>query len=142
MKCLSNNGVFCNQPGMKIDIFVKQIDLIGFSLYDNPMIKAIYTSWYWSMQHYLNYISWWAAKPKTITQLPSRRKVDLQYYPIATWRKLNVRKTFRRCPRRLLNFFCTFNLRPLSTRIIYLTYFKSLSYQHLPKYSIKTDNLK
>ena len=29
--------------------------------------------------------------------------------------KLNVHKTFRRCPRRLLNVLCTFSLRPVST---------------------------
>ena len=31
-----------------------------------------------------------------------------------TGRKLNVHKMFRRCPGRLLNVFCTFNLRPVS----------------------------
>ena len=35
--------------------------------------------------------------------------------PVDTVRKLNVHKTFRRCPGRLLNVLCTFNLRPLST---------------------------
>ena len=35
-------------------------------------------------------------------------------YPVNTRRKLNVHKTFRRRPGRLLNFFCTFNLRPVS----------------------------
>ena len=30
-------------------------------------------------------------------------------------RKLNVHKTFRRRPGRLLNALCTFNLRPVST---------------------------
>ena len=35
--------------------------------------------------------------------------------PIDTGRKLNVHKTFRRRPRRLLNALCTFNLRPVST---------------------------
>ena len=32
-------------------------------------------------------------------------------YPAVTGRKLNVHKTFRRRPGRLLNVFCTFNLR-------------------------------
>ena len=36
-------------------------------------------------------------------------------YPVDTRRKLNVHKTFRRCPRRLLNVLCTFNLRPVFT---------------------------
>ena len=35
--------------------------------------------------------------------------------PISTGRKLNVHKTFRRRPERLLNVLCTFNLRPVST---------------------------
>ena len=37
----------------------------------------------------------------------------LQKNPIDTGRKLNVNKTFRRRPRRLLNVLCTFNLSPL-----------------------------
>ena len=35
--------------------------------------------------------------------------------PVDTGRKLNVHKTFRRRPGRLLNILCTFNLRPVST---------------------------
>ena len=34
---------------------------------------------------------------------------------VDTGRKLNVHKTFRRRPGRLLNVLCTFNLRPVST---------------------------
>ena len=34
--------------------------------------------------------------------------------PVDTGRKLNVHKTFRRHPGRLLNVLCTFNLRPVS----------------------------
>ena len=37
--------------------------------------------------------------------------------PVDTGRKLNVYKTFRRGPGRLLNVLCTFNLRLVSTRI-------------------------
>ena len=37
------------------------------------------------------------------------------YNSVDTGRKLNVNKTFRRRPRRLLNVLCTFNLRPVST---------------------------
>ena len=37
------------------------------------------------------------------------------HYPIDEGRKLNVHKTFRRRPGRLLNVLCTFNLRPVST---------------------------
>ena len=36
-------------------------------------------------------------------------------FPVDTGRKLNVHKTFRRRPERLLNVLCTFNLRPVST---------------------------
>ena len=35
--------------------------------------------------------------------------------PVDTGRKLNVHKTFRRRPGRLLNVLCSFNLRPVST---------------------------
>ena len=35
--------------------------------------------------------------------------------PVDTGRKLNVHKTFRRRPGRLLNVLCTFNLCPVST---------------------------
>ena len=37
--------------------------------------------------------------------------------PVDTRRKLNVRKTFRRRPGRLLNVLCTFNLLPVSTGV-------------------------
>ena len=36
-------------------------------------------------------------------------------FPVDAGRKLNVHKTFRRRPERLLNVLCTFNLRPVST---------------------------
>ena len=37
-----------------------------------------------------------------------------------TGRKLNVHKTFRRCPGRLLSVLCTINVRPVSTGIFHL----------------------
>ena len=37
------------------------------------------------------------------------------YFPVDTGRKLNVHKTLRRRPGRLLNVLCTFYLRPVST---------------------------
>ena len=37
--------------------------------------------------------------------------------PVDTGRTLNVHKTFRRRPVRLLNVLCTFNIRPVSTGI-------------------------
>ena len=38
--------------------------------------------------------------------------------PVDTGRKLNVHKTFRRRPGRLLNVLCMFNLRPVSTGVV------------------------
>ena len=40
--------------------------------------------------------------------------VNSSRYPVDTGRKLNVPKTFRRRPGRLLNVLCTFNLRTVS----------------------------
>ena len=37
--------------------------------------------------------------------------------PVDKGRKLNVHKTFRRRPGRLLNVLCTFNLCPVSTGV-------------------------
>ena len=42
-------------------------------------------------------------------------KIVVRLNPIDTGRKLNVHKTFRRRPGRLLNVLCTFSLRPVST---------------------------
>ena len=42
---------------------------------------------------------------------PNMKKI----LPVDTGRKLNVHKTFRRRPGRLLNVLCAFNLRPVST---------------------------
>ena len=39
-------------------------------------------------------------------------------YPVDTERKLNVHKTFRRRPGRLLNVLCIFSLRPVSTGLV------------------------
>ena len=41
--------------------------------------------------------------------------VHVKNYPVDTGRKLNVHKTIRIRPGRLLNVLCTFNLRPVST---------------------------
>ena len=54
------------------------------------------------------------ARKRQHSQLIIQNK-QMQAYPVDTGRKLNVYKTFRRLPRRLLNVFCTFNLRPVST---------------------------
>ena len=47
----------------------------------------------------------------TLTRMIS----DRSSHPVDTGCKLNVHKTFRRRPGRLLNVLCTFNLRPMST---------------------------
>ena len=44
-------------------------------------------------------------------QLDNKAKI---YFSVDTGRKLNVHKTFRSRPGRLLNVLCTFNLRPVS----------------------------
>ena len=41
----------------------------------------------------------------------STDNIFILHYPVDTGRKLNVHKTFRRRPGRLLNVLCTFNLR-------------------------------
>ena len=41
-------------------------------------------------------------------------KLALMCFPVGTGRKLNVHKTFRGHPGRLLNVLCMFNLRPVS----------------------------
>ena len=43
----------------------------------------------------------------------------IRHKPVDTGHKLNVHKTFRRCPGRLLKVLCTFNLRPVSTGKVY-----------------------
>ena len=43
------------------------------------------------------------------------KQVAWTHFPVDTGRKLNVHKTFRRRPGRLLNVLCKFNLRPVST---------------------------
>ena len=43
--------------------------------------------------------------------------LTLNQVPVDTGRKLNIHKTFGRCPGRLLNVLCTFNLRPVSTGV-------------------------
>ena len=42
------------------------------------------------------------------------KKMNEMDYPLDTERKLNVHKTFRRRPGRLLSVLCTFSLRPVS----------------------------
>ena len=48
---------------------------------------------------------------------------DDMHKTVDTGRKLNVHKTFRRRPGRLLNVLCTFNLRPVSTGKAYIVIF-------------------
>ena len=47
-------------------------------------------------------------------------------FPVDTRGKLNIHKTYSRRPERLLNVFCTFNLRPVSTGLhVLLSFFRS-----------------
>ena len=50
-----------------------------------------------------------------VSRLSSFPLINLKEDPVDTGRKLNVHKTFRRRPGRLLNFLCTFSLRPVFT---------------------------
>ena len=45
----------------------------------------------------------------------NRERTAYNHYPVGTVNKLNVYKTFRRLPGRLLNVLCTFSLCPVST---------------------------
>ena len=51
-------------------------------------------------------------------------------YPVNTGRKLNVHKTFMRCPGRLLSVLCTLNLRLVSTEY---SHFTSHNFLFLPE---------
>ena len=82
----------------------------------------------WSPQLFVTSELWWL-NYDFVTILPhtiifKRRKL----IPVDTERKLNVHKTLRRRPERLLNVLCTFNLRPVSTgiKIIHFVWFFSL----------------
>ena len=50
------------------------------------------------------------------------RDFDVLNVPVDTGCKLNVHKTFRRRPARLLNVLCMFNLRPVSTGVSVIKY--------------------
>ena len=64
------------------------------------------------------------------------------FCPVDTGRKLNVHKTFRRRPGRILNVLCTFNLHPVSTGWDYLIKkYKKLVIQAFSKSFDKFDNL-
>ena len=62
-------------------------------------------------------------------------------FPVDTGRKLNVQKTFRRRPGRLLNGFCTFNLLPVSTGLVALIW-KRLDYEINEMLFLYLNNLK
>ena len=56
----------------------------------------------------------WDVKYFEIFLVSVMMQASLLISPVGTGRKLNVHKTFRRRPGRLLNVLCTFNLRPVS----------------------------
>ena len=47
-----------------------------------------------------------------------KKNTETRSFPVETGRKLNVHKTFRRRPGRLLKVLCAFNLRPVSTGFV------------------------
>ena len=55
--------------------------------------------------------------------------------PLGTGRKLNVHKTFRRCPGCLLNVLCTFNLRPVSRGMLSTAYSELSLFRYIQVYS-------
>ena len=59
----------------------------------------------------------------------------MKAFPVDTGRKLNVHKTFRRGPGRLLNVLCTFNLRPVSTglNVYQINIIQTLKFMHTTK---------
>ena len=62
---------------------------------------------------------------------PSSTLIDLQIIPLGIGSKLNIHKTFRRRPGRLLNVVCTFNLRPVSRGIVSLNHLSNkFAYYH------------
>ena len=53
--------------------------------------------------------------PSQISDSPRVVFKSSQNHPVDTGRRLNVSRTFRRCPGRLLNVLCTLDLCPVST---------------------------
>ena len=59
------------------------------------------------------------------------REIFLHTLPVDTGRKLNVHKTFRRRPGRLLNILCTFNLRVYGVLLLLFLSVSSLILRYL-----------
>ena len=57
--------------------------------------------------------------PGQYSELIPRNVTDFTLNPVDTGRRLNVHKTLRRRPERLLKVLCTFNLLPVFTRKTY-----------------------
>ena len=66
------------------------------------------------LQKFYNRV-FFAVNDQTLTGFMSLSFSQKSCNPVDTGRKLNVHKTFRRRPGRLLNILYTFNLRPVST---------------------------
>ena len=70
--------------------------------------------------------------------------IGLRLDPVDTGHKLNVHKTFRRRPGRLLNVLCTFNLRRVSTgRILRLIFDECINFEssNITAFAIQTSTL-
>ena len=77
----------------------------------------------WKLRNvYAAFLHWTKSKPlfRSICNSFFTTYSDVQGlpFPVDAGRKLNVHKTFRRRPGRLLNVLCTFNLRSVSTRFL------------------------
>ena len=91
------NFYFLRLHYTKNEVFLKYF----FSKYD-PICRKLRIYWRIFLRIY-----WFNLV--TFTQETGNGKLPRRH------RTLNVHKTFRRGPRRLLNVLCTFNLRPVST---------------------------
>ena len=62
-------------------------------------------------------------------------------YPVNIGRKLNVHKTFRRRPGRVLNVLCTFNLRPVSVGYGQIFLYSPLKYSETLNWNLYVSSL-
>ena len=90
------------------EISLSSINLL--SSYLNNRTQRIKINYCFSLRHEIEH-----DVPQGSILGPLLFNIDLiDLFPVDTGRKLNVHKTFRRRPGRLLNVLCTFNLRPVS----------------------------
>ena len=75
--------------------------------------------WQYNLDHVIKFCWWYLTSREAnfadivkivITLIKATIKNSISSHPVDTWRTLNVRKTFRRIPGRLLNVLYTLNL--------------------------------